>query len=83
MKPSLYAACSVLAATLLSWLASSGVAQACAVCGGNTPERTKVAFIVTTALLTFLPLGMMGGLIYWIRKRVREIDAAANQAGER
>lgn len=40
---------------------------ACSVCG-YTEEDSQVAFIVTTALLTFVPLLFIGGVVYYLRK---------------
>lgn len=47
---------------------------ACPVCFDSSDENRR-AFLVTTAFLSLLPLGMVatGGL--WIRKRTRELDA--------
>jgi hypothetical protein len=49
------------------------LAAACPVCG-TTTEGQRVAFIVTTGILTFLPLMLMGAGIWWIRKRVLEAE---------
>ena len=50
--------------------------RACAVCMSGTEDATRLAFILTTALLTFLPLGIVGGLVWWLRRRAREIEEA-------
>ncbi len=34
---------------------------------------SKLAFILTTAFMTLLPLGIAGGVFLWLRKRVREM----------
>jgi hypothetical protein len=49
-------------------------AQACAVCFDASDENRR-AFLATTAFLSLLPLGMVGGVGLWIRKRSREMDA--------
>jgi hypothetical protein len=68
----------LLAAAIL--LVDPAVAEACSVCGGgDSSEESKMAFIVTTAMLSFLPLGMLGGLAYWIRKRVKAIESGEAQ----
>lgn len=46
-------------------------AHACAACFDANDENRQ-AFIVTTAFLTILPLGMVGGAGLWLRHRVRE-----------
>jgi hypothetical protein len=48
-------------------------AHACPVCFDANDENRR-AFLVTTAFLSLLPLGMVMGLGLWIRKRSREID---------
>lgn len=34
---------------------------------------SKLAFILTTAFMTLLPLAIAGGVFFWIRKRLREM----------
>lgn len=51
-----------------------GTAHACAVCF-SASEKNREAFILTTAFLTFLPLGMVTGAGLWLRHRVKERDA--------
>ena len=60
-------------------LALPNAADACSVCGGGT-EDNRIEFIVTTAVLTFLPLGMMFGVFWYFRGRYL---ALANQAPPR
>ncbi len=50
-------------------------AAACAVCYGGG-EESRNAFILTTVLLSVLPLAMIGSLGWWIWRRVREAEAA-------
>lgn len=45
------------------------VAAACPGCTA-TSEENRIAFLVTTGILTFLPLMLIGGVVYWLRKRV-------------
>jgi len=57
----------------LTWLglamgASPSVVLACSVCQGGTADN-RIEFILTTALLTFLPLGLIGGVIFGLRRR--------------
>lgn len=49
-------------------------AAACAVCFAAT-EENRMAFLATTAILSLLPLGMIGGVGAWLRRRSREIEA--------
>ena len=53
------------AGTLLPALAS-----ACAVCGGG-PERSRLAFLISTGFLSLLPLGMIAGGLLWLRRHAR------------
>lgn len=48
-------------------------AHACAVCGGGV-DRTRGAFFGTTILLSLLPLGMIGGGLWWLRRNASDYD---------
>ena len=48
---------------------------ACAVCMSGREEASKWAFIVTTIALSLLPLSLIGGMVWWIRRRLRQLDA--------
>ena len=65
---------SILGLALAAFAALPEAAQACAVCFDASDENRQ-AFLITTAFLTLLPLGMVGGAGLWIRHRVRERDA--------
>ena len=60
--------------TLAAWAAN--VAYACPSCASPL-EENRQAFVDTTIFLTVVPLMMIGGLIWWIRRKVRERDSAA------
>ncbi len=51
-----------------AFLASS--AEACSVCAVGK-EEARVAYYATTAILSFLPLIMIGGMVYYLFKRNR------------
>jgi hypothetical protein len=53
-------------------------AHACAVCFDG-PGETRQAFLVTTAFLTFLPLGMVAGAGAWLRSRARRTESESNE----
>lgn len=57
-------------------LATPEVAQACAVCFSGKDDETRVAFIITSVLLTFLPILLVGGVVAWIVRRVRQLERA-------
>ncbi len=48
-------------------------AEACAVCGPGT-EESRVAFIITTGFMTALPLALIGGVVYALRRRLAEME---------
>ncbi len=56
----------------VAYLAIPQAAHACAVCFDANGE-VRMAFIITTIFLTFLPLSMVGGVALWMRKRFREM----------
>lgn len=62
----------VLAALLIAVLPD--VAHACPVCF-DARDENRQAFLLTTAFLTLLPLGMVAGAGLWLRKRAREVEA--------
>ena len=66
------ASCSVL------WLAFPDIARACAVCTGGQTDEVRYAFIWTTGFLSLLPPALIGALVWFVRRRAREI-AAANE----
>ena len=59
---------------------SPGVAAACAVCFSGRTEDSRIAFEITTAFLTFLPLLMIGSLAWWLRRRARALALATSPA---
>ena len=69
----------VAAAAGLAAVATANVAAACPVCGQTTNEESQIAFIVTTAFMTFLPLLMMGAVVLWVWHRARRADAEPDE----
>jgi len=53
-----------------AWLAlAPELARACAVCGaGANEDESRVAYLLTTVALSALPLGMLGGFAFWLRR---------------
>jgi len=65
---------SVAAAVVaLAWVAD--LAYACPSCASPL-EENRQAFVDTTVFLTVVPLMMMGGFIWWLRRRIRAMDEA-------
>ncbi len=44
--------------------------DACAVCF-SAKEGARGAFYITTAVLTFLPLALISGVIFWLKKKLK------------
>ena len=53
------------------------VVYACPVCFDSSDENRQ-AFLATAAMLTLLPLGMVGGIGLWMRGRFSEMDEAGD-----
>lgn len=66
----------LVAASLL--LGSTIDASACPVCFDGE-EASRTAYAVGTAVLTFLPLALMGAAALWLRKRWRERERIGNE----
>lgn len=60
-----------LALVLLAALPES--VFACPVCFDRDDE-SRIAFLATTGLLTFLPLGLVLGTTMWLKKRARDLE---------
>lgn len=54
-------------------------ALACSVCFSG-PDETRGAFLMTTIAMSALPLALIGGVIWWLR---RQMKAAEREAAER
>ena len=63
------------AAALSAWAAAwlADVAYACPSCASPL-EENRQAFVDTTIFLTVVPLLMIGGFVWWIRRKTRQID---------
>jgi hypothetical protein len=58
---------------LLLGLALPRVAPACAVCFSGRDE-SRTAYVLTTVLLSALPLLLVGGFVWWARRRWRALQ---------
>jgi hypothetical protein len=65
------------AAVAVAWAAD--LAYACPSCASPL-EENRQAFVDTTVFLTVVPLMMMGGFIWWLRRRIRAMDDRAEIA---
>ncbi len=50
-----------------------GIAAACAVCFTGREDEARIAFLATTGLLSALPIVLIGSLVWWLRRRARQI----------
>ncbi len=50
------------------------LAAACSVCNAGRDEQSRIAFIITTAFMSLLPLLLIGGLAFWLWGRFRALE---------
>ena len=63
-----------LASLIVLFAASAAeVAHACPTCASPL-EENRQAFVDTTILLTVLPLAMIGGFVWWLRRKARSVE---------
>ena len=53
--------------------------DACPVCFQSGGEE-RWAFYATTAFLTVLPLSMVGGIVFWLRRRFRQLEEESGES---
>ena len=68
-------ALAILCMLLSCAVLSPDAASACSVCYAGAEESRK-AFLLTTVLLSLLPIGMIGTFAWWIWRHTREADAS-------
>jgi hypothetical protein len=57
---------------LLALVAVPELAAACAVCGaGVDDDQSRIAYLITSGVLSVLPLTLFGGFLLWLRQRAR------------
>ena len=64
--------------TLGLLVAAPRLAAACSVCSAGRDEENRIAFIITTAFMSLLPLLLIGGLVFWLWGRFRALDEQQN-----
>ena len=47
--------------------------HACSVCGFGD-DGTKWGYIITTGVMTFIPLGLLAFGVYYVRKKVKKVE---------
>jgi hypothetical protein len=55
-------------------------ASACPLCIAAQDKGVQIAYMVASAFMTVLPLALIGGLIFWLRRRAQQL-AFEEQAG--
>jgi len=63
---------------LLLVVALPDVAHACPVCF-DPREENRFAFLATTVFMSLVPLGMVGGVGLWLRKRARDLKGLSTE----
>ncbi len=58
---------------LLLMLQTTAPALACPVCF-SANKKSRTAFLVTTGLLSTMPWMIIGGGVFWYKRRLRELD---------
>ena len=58
---------------LLLLLQTAAPALACPVCF-SANKKSRAAFLVTTGLLSTMPWMIIGGGVFWYKRRMRELD---------
>ena len=64
-----------VAAAVLAVAWGADLAYACPSCASPL-EENRQAFVDTTVFLTVVPLMMMGGFVWWLRRRIRDLEEA-------
>jgi len=61
------------AAVAVMTLTLAGATRACPLCSANRaeqPRRSSWAMVGTTGAMMLLPIGMVGGFVWWLRKNL-------------
>jgi cbb3-type cytochrome oxidase subunit 3 len=69
----------VLLAAALA-LALPDAARACSMCVSAQDDAVQTAFAVASLFMTAMPLSVIGGLVWWLRRRAKQV-AAEEAAG--
>ncbi|MCH7600524.1 MAG: hypothetical protein IH973_12270 [Myxococcales bacterium] len=61
-------------------LIAPGISAACSVCMTGREDETRIAFELMTAFMTVIPFVLAGGVFWWLRDRLKEIEAGHERA---
>ena len=56
-------------------LALPRVAAACAMCTSAQDDAVQLAFAVASLFMTLMPLAVIGGLVFYLRRRAQKLRA--------
>ena len=56
------------------------ISEACAVCSAGRDDESRWAFILMTAFMTLMPFVLVGGVIFWLRRRLIDLEAVHDEA---
>lgn len=70
-----WAAAGALALTFVVTLAPN-VAFACPVCFSTVNDANRLAYLLTAVFLTLLPFVVVGGILLWVVRRARSLEAS-------
>ncbi len=60
---------------LLALALGPELASACAVCSAGRDDESRFAYLMMTIFMSVTPLALLGGLVYWIRRRYHALEA--------
>ena len=63
---------------VLVMLALADAALACAVCNGGEDLRTRDSYLNATIFMSVMPLGVIGGGLWYLRRRARALASAGD-----
>jgi len=72
----------IVGLTLLGSALLPVAASACAVCFTGKEDDTRIAFGLMTAFMTVMPFVICGGVLWWLRGRLKEIEAMHERVRE-
>jgi hypothetical protein len=56
------------------------IAAACAVCMAGREDENRIAFELMTAFMTIMPFLLIAGVFWWLRGRLRDLEARHEEA---
>ena len=65
---------------VLILMQTAAPALACPVCF-SANKKSRTAFLVTTGLLSTMPWMIIGGGVFWYKRRMRELDEESGDEG--